>query len=343
MKRQPILRIATSHYHTGHLIPAMVAKEMAYFEEEGLEDYEIVTGGLVPGLVEKIALRRAMKEKGVDIVADPKPVSVFSHRSRGEDLYIVGSWRNQQHFRFFARKGLAHLRDLKGKRIGTRDFGGISNVAMRLHLKRAGLDPDGDVEWVRGSRYHMARLTGADALRAGDVDCVPVPLQSARELMAEGYPCILDTQKLYPQGIPVRVIATTRRVLEERTAALEAYLRATTRAYWFIMDWEKNQDYLNALNRRLRQQSPDEEEQKLGVLEGSSGSDVLPLNGAPSVEGLETVLAEAKEMREIPQELSVEQTMELEPVKRAYHALCRREELARSLKRAQEIYGRVSL
>jgi ABC-type nitrate/sulfonate/bicarbonate transport system substrate-binding protein len=318
----------------------MVAKEMTYFEEEGLEDYEVVTGGLVPGLAEKLALRRAMKERGVDIVADPKPVSVFSHRSRGEDLYIVGSWRNQQHFRFFARKGLRNIGDLKGTRIGTRDFGGISNVVMRLHLKRNGLDPDQDVEWVRGSRYHMARMTTAEALREGDVDCVPVPRQAAKELFADGYPCLLDTAELYPQGVPVRIIATTRRVIEEKSEALEAYLRATIRAYWFIKDMEKNQDYLNALYRRLRRRSPDEEEQKMGVLEGSSSSNVLPLDGAPSVNGLETMLAQAKELGEIPVESTVESAIELGPVKRAFETLCRREELAHSLKRAQEIHQR---
>src|SRR3990172_8218168 len=100
MQTKPILRIATSHYHVGHIMPAMVAKERTYFEEEGLEDYEVVTGGLLPGMVEKIALRREMKEKGIDIVADAKPVTVFSHRRRGEDLFIVASWRNHQHFRY---------------------------------------------------------------------------------------------------------------------------------------------------------------------------------------------------------------------------------------------------
>jgi ABC-type nitrate/sulfonate/bicarbonate transport system substrate-binding protein len=325
-----------------HIVPAIVAKEMTYFEEEGLEDYEIVTGGLVPGLVEKIALRRAMKEKGIDVVADPKPVSVFTHRNRGEDLFIVGCWRNHQSFRFFARKGLNSLRDLKGKRIGTRDYGGISNVVMRLHLKRAGLEPERDVEWVRGSRYHIARMTTAEALREGDVDCVPVPQKAAERLLTEGYPCLLDTRKLYAHGVPVRVIATTRRVLEEKREVLESYLRATIRAYWFIMDSEKNQDYINALNRRLRKQSPDEEEQKMGVLEGTSSSDVLPLDGAPSMEGLKIMLEEAKEMNEVPDGTRVEDAVELGAVKRAYEALCRREELAPALKRAREIYQRTN-
>jgi ABC-type nitrate/sulfonate/bicarbonate transport system substrate-binding protein len=319
----------------------MVAKEMTYFEEEGLEDYEVVTGGLVPGLVEKIALRRAMKEKGIDIVADPKPISLFHLSSKGEDIYIVGCWRNHQDFRFVGRKGkgLKTLADLKGKSIGIRDFGGIDHALIRVHLRRAGLDPERDVTWLRGSEFHLARDVAAESLRRGLADCIPIPSRAIVTLLAEGYPLLLDTLKLYPQGLPVRVIATTRRVLEEKGEALESYLRATIRAYWFIMDKEKNGDYVRALDRRLHRQSPDEEEQTLGALEGS-GRNVLPLDGSPSLEGLRTMLEEAQEMGEIPAQFTSEKVLWLEPVRRAFQALSQREDLAPALKRAREIYQR---
>ncbi|MBI2988217.1 MAG: ABC transporter substrate-binding protein [Deltaproteobacteria bacterium] len=331
-------RIATSHYHVGHIIPAMVAKEMTYFEEEGLDDYEVVTGGLVPAIVERVALRRAMKEKGIDIVADPKPSSVFTLRGQGEDIYIVGCWRNQHDFQFLGARGLKGLKDLKGKRIGVRDYWAIDHAVMRVYLGRQGIDPEKDVTWLRGAHFHLAREVAADSLRKGMADCVPVPPSTVPGLLAEGYPLLLDTRQLYPNGMPVRVIATTRRVLEEKSEALEAYLRATIRAYWFIMDEEKNRGYINALNRRLRRQSPDEEEQKLGYLEGSSSATVLPLDGAPSIEGLQSMLAEAKEMGDVRPDFSLEDVLKLDPVRRAYETLRRKEDLASALKRAQELF-----
>ena len=115
-------------------------------------------------------------------------------------------------------------------------------------------------------------------------------------------------------------------------------MRATIRAYWFIMDEEKNRGYINALNRRLRRQSPDKEEQKLGYLEGSSSATVLPLDGAPSIEGLQSMLAEAKEMGDVRPDFSLEDVLKLDPVRRAYETLRRKEDLASALKRAQELF-----
>ncbi len=43
---------------------------MTIFEEEGHEDSEIVSGGLVPALAERIGLKRSMTEKGIAIVSD---------------------------------------------------------------------------------------------------------------------------------------------------------------------------------------------------------------------------------------------------------------------------------
>ncbi len=50
MNRRRPLRIAPSHYHVGHIVPATVAREMSFFEEEGLDEYEIVGGGIIPAL-----------------------------------------------------------------------------------------------------------------------------------------------------------------------------------------------------------------------------------------------------------------------------------------------------
>lgn len=89
MNRKRALRIAPSHYHVGHIVPATVAKEMLFFEDEGLEEYEIVGGGIIPAVAEAIGLTRAMKEKSIDIVPDAKPLSVFSLRDKKEEIHIL--------------------------------------------------------------------------------------------------------------------------------------------------------------------------------------------------------------------------------------------------------------
>ncbi len=43
MQPRNLVRIGPSHYHVGHIVPAMVAKEMTYFEEEGLAAYDLAS------------------------------------------------------------------------------------------------------------------------------------------------------------------------------------------------------------------------------------------------------------------------------------------------------------
>lgn len=332
------VRIGPSHYHVGHIVPAVVAREMTYFEEEGCDSYDLHFGGLIPAMVEKIALRRAMTEKGVDIVPDVKPGSLFQLAQRGEELFIVGCWRNRQDFQFFGAKGMKHLSDLKGARIGTRDFGGIGHTVLRLHLKRAGLDPDRDVVFIRGAHFHPHEKP-EEFLRRGDVDCIHLHGTDNRGLDREGFPILLESRKLYPGGRPDRVIVATRRMVEQDADLLEAYLRATIRSYWFITDYERNRPYLEALVRRLRRSCLDEEEAQRSGLEGG-GRLTLPFDGAPSLQGLRQMVEEGKELGEIDQAFDLGPSLRLEFVERAFRELEGREALREQIGNVRAIYQR---
>jgi ABC-type nitrate/sulfonate/bicarbonate transport system substrate-binding protein len=338
MSVRKVVRIGTSHYHVGHIVPAMVAKEMTYFEQEGLTNYALYHGGLIPAVVEDLALRRAMKEKGVDIVTDVKPNSVFQLARRGEDVFIVGCWRNRQDWQFFGAKGLKGLSDLKGKKIGTRDFGGISHRVLSFHLKRAGLDPEKDVVFVRGARFHPHERP-EEALRSGEVDCINVLAIDNRGLDQEGYPLLLESRKVYAGGRPDRIIVATRRMVEEDADLLTAYLRATIRAYWYMMDYGRSRPYLEALVRRLRMTCLDEEEANRNGLEGGARLS-LPFDGAPSVPGLEQMLAECQEMGEIEASFDLAPILRLEFVRRAFEDLHAREDLREQMLAAREMYDR---
>ncbi|HEY2987182.1 MAG TPA: ABC transporter substrate-binding protein [Candidatus Binatia bacterium] len=332
------VRIGPSHYHVGHIVPAMIAKEMTYFEEEGLDRYELHFGGLIPAMVEKIALRRAMTEKGVDIVPDVKPGSVFHLARQGEDVFIVGCWRNRQNFRFFGAKGITDLAGLKGKRIGVRDFGGIGQTVLKPHLKRAGLDPEKDILYVRGARFHPHERP-EEALRAGEVDCIHLQAHDPRSaaLEREGYPVLLESSKLYPGGRPDRVIMATRRMVEKDADLLTAYLRATIRAYWFLTDYERNRAYAEALVRRLRKSCLDEEEASRSGVEGG-GRLSLPYDGAPGIEGLKQMVEEGKETGDLDSHFDLASILRLEFVQRAFRELEARAELQEIRERVQAIY-----
>lgn len=337
MARKRPLRIAPSHYHVGHVVPAMVAKEMNFFEEEGLEDYEIVSGGLIPAVAEKIGLRRAMKEKSIDIVPDTKPLAVFSLRDKGEDIYIIGCWRNRQNACFVGGKDVKTLTDLKGRKIGARDLGGISYTLLSTQLRKVGLDPEKDVTWVTGARFH-GQENSIETLRRGEIDCVSGGGDAdVEDLKAEGFHILFDSGVYGGILRPSRITAGSRQVIEERREELEAYFRAVIRAYWFIADRERNVRFLNALVKRLRRSCLDVEESQRKSLE-AGGHDVLPFNGAPTVEGLNHLLKEAQETGQVSSAFKLEDILRLEPVQAAFNQLQRREDLKEEFLRAQQVF-----
>jgi ABC-type nitrate/sulfonate/bicarbonate transport system substrate-binding protein len=50
------------------------------------------------------------------------------------------------------------------------------------------------------------------------------------ELKSAGYPVVADLTKVYPVGSPIRFLVARRALVEQHPDAVEAFLRAITRA-----------------------------------------------------------------------------------------------------------------
>lgn len=257
------LRIAPTCYHVLHQVPVMTAHEMNFFYDEGLKTadgspgYEILHDSMVPFGLEKLGISQAMKEKSVDIALDVQSRTIFYQRARGADLYIISGWRNQHTNLWIGPPHIKSLTDLKGKRVGISDFNSIRHWAIQIQLKKAGLDLERDVEWVRigvNSKLHM------EAIRSGRVECAPVPPWYAEDLLKEGCNSLVSPADQYPDGRPERIIAATGRILEERPDLVKSFLKGMIRSYWFVRDMPKNYEYITNLEKRLRLVSPDPEE-----------------------------------------------------------------------------------
>src|SRR5574341_2591325 len=211
------LRIAPTCYHMLHQVPVMTAHEMNFFYDEGLVTphgtlgYELLTDSMVPFGLEKLGISQAMKEKSVDIALDVQSRTVFYQRGRGADLYIVAGWRNQHTNVWIGPPHIKSLKDLKGKRVGISDFNSIRHWAIQIQLKKAGLDLERDIEWVRLGLTHPVMKS---AIRSGRVECAPVPTWHAEEMKQEGCNILVSPAQQYPNGRPERVVAATGRILE---------------------------------------------------------------------------------------------------------------------------------
>ncbi|MFQ5850391.1 MAG: ABC transporter substrate-binding protein [Candidatus Binatia bacterium] len=338
------LRFGPACYHVLHLIPIQVAHEMNFFYDEGLRDedgkpnYEIVRGGMAPFMFEKETLTQRMKELDIDVAMDVKPSTVAYLQKKGHDLYIVAGWRNNQPNHVMGKRDIKSLAQLKGKRIGVIDLDDILATALRPWLKRSGLDPYNDVIWVRGNPPHEAR----DRLRAGVIDAAFQDPKDAEVLQGEGFNDLFDIAAHYPKGRPDRVNVATGKALKEKPEMVKACIKGMIRAYWYIRKQPETFNQCVQVERRLRMESPDPDEQRR-KLTCASPTHVehlpFPYNGIPT--NLEGYLQEAVEVGVLDEPPDMEKLGQLKLVQEGFQEMAAREDLKEDLERIKGLVGRL--
>ena len=215
---------------------------------------------------------------------------------------------------------------MKGKRVGISDFNSIRHWAIQIQLKKAGLNLERDVEWVRigvNSKLHM------DAIRSGRVECAPVPPWYAEDLLKEGCNSLVSPADQYPDGRPERIIAATGRILEERPDLVKSFLKGMIRSYWFVRDMPKNYEYITNLEKRLRLVSPDPEERIVTHgprTERDLEAMPFPLDGRAT--GFEDMLKEEERLGELNYEVPpIKEVVAQDLVAEAFKELRARKEL----------------
>jgi ABC-type nitrate/sulfonate/bicarbonate transport system substrate-binding protein len=222
--------------------------------------------------------------------------------------------------------------------VGISDFNSIRHWAIQIQLKKAGLDLDRDIEWVRlgvNGRFHV------DAIRNGKVECAPVSPWNAEDLIKEGCNALVSPADQYPDGRPERIIAATGRILEERPDLVKSFLRGMIRSYWFIRDMPKNYEYVNNLEKRLRLKSADPEERVVTHLREPRDLEAMPfpLNGRAT--GFEDMLKEEERLGELNYEVPpIQEVAAQDLVDEAFKELRSRKELAEEYERVSQVEKR---
>ncbi|HEV8721098.1 MAG TPA: ABC transporter substrate-binding protein [Candidatus Binatia bacterium] len=341
---QPIL-IANSNYHVGHQIAIFVAEEQGFFSDEGLKEFEYDSRGLIPGPIEREGLAMAIKNHGVDIAPAVDVEAAIYQRSLGADVYIVGGWRYTPFLKWYGAKHLTDMSKLLGGRIGMREKEGLVEVFIRDALRQAGVDPYKEVQWVydpvfgyRNNPSHM------EMLRSGKIDAITSQPPFADQLEREGYPMILDPNKIFPRR-PGKLTIATGQMIEKRSDELKAYFRAIIRAFWFMRD-VKNFEYLKDLEARLRRTNTHNEDEH-GVVAIVTSPDrveswALPIDGGVAPSAIERIVDEMVKRGKLTRSIPVKDILRDEPVKEAYREVSARPELKSALNialAAQEKYG----
>jgi len=332
---QPLL-IANSNYHVGHQIAIFVAKERGFFREEKLDDFAYEAGGLIPGPLEAEGLALAMKNRGVDIATAVDVEAAIVQKARGADLYIVGGWRYTPFLKWYGAKRVTEMGALRGGRIGMREKGGLVQVFIQDALRDAGVDPERDVEWVYDPVFGYRNSPAhADMLRADKVDALTSQPPFSDALQRDGYPMILDPNKIFPRR-PGKITVATRQTIELRADELRTYLRAIIRSFWFMRD-VKNFDYIRDLEARLRKTNThNEDERRLSIVTEPDRLEnwALPIDGGVAPEAIERIATEMKASGKLDRAVPAREILRDGPVTAAYRELCGRTELKPALQTA---------
>ena len=332
---QPLL-IANSNYHVGHQIAIFVAKEQGFFREENLPAFDYEAGGLIPGPLEAEGLAAAMKNRGVDIATAVDVEAAIAQRAGGADLFVVGGWRYTPFLKWYGSKHVTDMRALRGGRIGMREKGGLVQVFIEDALRAAGVDPAREVEWVYDPVFGYRNSPAhADMLRAGKVDAVTSQPPFSDALERDGFPMILDPNKIFPRR-PGKITVATLQTVEQRGAELTAYFRAIIRSFWFMRD-VKNFEYVRDLEARLRKTNThNEDERRLCIVTGPDRLDswALPVDGGVAPEAVERIAAEMRAAGKLDRALSAGEILRDGPVTSAYREVSARPALKAALSTA---------
>ena len=341
---QPIL-IANSNYHVGHQVAMAVAEEQGFFKEEGLQQYEYDSRGLIPGPLERDGLALAMKNHGVDIAMAVDVEAAIYQRARGAEIYIVGGWRYTPFLKWYGAKHVTDISKLRGGRIGMREKEGLVEVFITDALRQAGLDPFKDVQWVYdpvfGYRNNPAHM---EMLRSGRIEAITSQPPYSDQLEREGYRMILDPNKIFPRR-PGKLTVATTQMIEKRAAELKAYFRAIIRAFWFMRD-VSHFDYLRDLEARLRKTRTHNEDERGTVAIVTSPDRVeswaLPIDGAIPASAIERIVGEMNNKGALPSALPVADILREDAVNEAFREVSGRPELKPAMEialAAQDKYG----
>lgn len=241
------IKVITGHYHAGHRIATRIAIEKGWFREEGLGRVEISPLGTND---DRLTLAELAKGNA-DIVWDSHSDIVLQEDAKGAALAAIDVFRSfQPRDRVFGAKDLKTIHDLKGKRVGVNEVDGMDAWEVRKGLELAGMDPERDVTWVPRMVGQYAKGSPLKILQTGEVQAITAAGPQAEELMSAGYPVVADLTKVYPVGYPIRFLVARRALVEQHPEAVEAFLRAITRAKRFMTD-KRNREQVQALTRKL--------------------------------------------------------------------------------------------
>ena len=190
-----------------------LAKEGNYYEKNGLS-VEVIS---IPG--SSLAIQ-AMPSGELPIIQAGGAGPIQAALS-GTDTVIIATIAKKFNWWIFSQPNINRIEDLRGKIFGTTRFGTQSDLASRIALRRAGIDPERDITMVQTGG--PAETIGA--MVAGKVQAAavtpPATLQARKAKLKD----LVDLSKLDVE-YHVNGVVTTRKFLKSNEDTVRRFLKA---------------------------------------------------------------------------------------------------------------------
>jgi NitT/TauT family transport system substrate-binding protein len=197
-----------------------VAKEARLFDKHGIDATVIFISGSVRGIQSILAGEIPIGEGGGPGLA--------SARLAGGDVVAIAGNVNVLPYYLVSHPSIKRHEDLKGKIGGTHIAGTTAEFALKVGLKRIGLDPLKDVS-LRVIGGAIERMV---ALQKGIVQFTVVTEAGKSQAERLGYPTVVDMVTLQIP-FPQNGIYTSTKLIRENPDLVRRYMRAYVEALHF--------------------------------------------------------------------------------------------------------------
>lgn len=195
-----------------NLVYALLTKDAGLWQKHGLDARVVVfeSGSI---------LAQAALSGEVKFSISSGPATIAS-RVQGADTIILAAMVNTLPYSIVAAKNITRWDQLKGKKIAVSRFGSGTDTAVRMVLKKYGLDPVKDVVILQVGTQ-PARI---QALAAGVIDATIVSPPLDFQAKKQGYQILVNIADLkipYPQ----LVVESTERYVKENRQTVKSFLK----------------------------------------------------------------------------------------------------------------------
>src|SRR5688572_18802186 len=189
------------------------AKEGNYYEKNGL-NVELIS---IPG--SSLALQ-AMLSGELPIIQAGGAGPIQAALS-GTDTVVLATIAKKFNWWIFVQPNITRMEDLRGKIFGTTRFGTQSDLASRIALRKAGIDPERDITMVQtGGPAETVSAMVAGKVHAAAIS-PPATMQARRAKLKD----LMDLSNLDVE-YHVNGVVTTRRYLKTNEDTARRFLRA---------------------------------------------------------------------------------------------------------------------